>query len=425
MKLKKEVKKKRVVNDISSDLDFAAYEKEVVAGLMSGKGLLGEEGLLKPLIARFVESALDAEMTAHLSAERADPLGEPNKRNGPMSKKLRTEAGEVEINYHRDRTGTFEPVTVGKRQHELAVGFDHQILELYAMSNSIDDIRLHLEKMYGARMSEGRISGVINATWDVVDAWHKRPLAACYVVLFIDAIHITVCRNGHYSKVAVYVIYGITVNGNREIVALNVGQAGESATEWGRCLQDLKNRGVEDVFHICSDGLTGLKEVLEAAFPQSSIQRCVVHKIRNCMKLIDEKDKRQVLRELKEVYTALNEAQARQRLEDFGRRWAGKYDCIVQLWEKDWTELMACMQLGVEFRKITYTTNAIENLNREIRRVTKTKGGWPSEKSLLIQLHLSLERKASSWNKKVRGWPTIQRELIQTYGERYAKHLNE
>ena len=307
MKLKKEEKGKSVIKEIGSELDFAAYEKEVVAGLMSGKGLLGEEGLLKPLIARFVESALDAEMTAHLAAERADSTAKSNKRNGPMSKDIRTEAGDIKIKYHRDRAGTFEPVTVGKRQHELAVGFDHQILELYAMSNSVEDIRLHLEKMYGARMSEGRISGVINATWDVVDAWHKRPLAACYVVLFIDAIHITVCRNGHYSKVAVYVMYGITVNGRREIVALNVGQAGESATEWGRCLQDLKNLGVEDVFHICSDGLTGLKEVLEVAFPQSSIQRCVVHKIRNCMKLIDEKDKRQVLRELKEVYTALND----------------------------------------------------------------------------------------------------------------------
>jgi transposase-like protein len=351
--------------------------------------------------------------------ESKDPEAKKNKRNGRRSKQIRSQAGAIEINYSRDRTSTFEPVTIGKRQHELAVGFDEQILELYAMSNSLSDIRLHLEKMYGAQMSEARISGVINATWDVVSAWHKRPLPACYVVMFIDAV----CRNGHYSKVAVYVIYGVTVAGTREIVALYVGQGGESATEWGRCLEDIKSRGVEDVLHLCSDGLTGLKDILAEAFPLSSIQRCVVHKMRNCMRLIDDKDSRLVIRQLREVYTAVNEAQARQRLEDFAAYWNGKYDCIVQLWEKDWTELMACMTLGVKLRKITYTTNAIENLNREIRRVTKTKGGWASEKALLIQLYLSLERKSNSWTRKIRGWASIQRELIETHGERFTKYL--
>jgi len=406
-----------------SEFDYATYEKEVIAGLMQGKALMGEGGLLKPLIAKFVESALEAELSSHLAEEAKEGPDRANKRNGKKQKKLRSEAGDININYSRDRTGTFEPVTVGKRQHEMAAGFDNQILELYAMSNSISDIRMHLEKMYGAEMSEGRISNVINSTWDVVDAWHKRALSPCYVVVFIDAVHISVMRNGSYSKVAVYVVYGISTEGRREIIAFYVGQGGESATEWGRCLQDLKNRGVEDIFHICSDGLTGLKDIISAAFPLSSIQRCVVHKMRNCMRLIDDKDSRQVVRQLKEVYTALNEAEAKQRLQDFGAKWEGKYDCIVQLWEKDWTELMACMNLGVGLRKITYTTNAIENLNREIRRVTKTKGGWPSSKSLLIQLHLSLERKASSWNKKIQGWPTIQRELVRNYGERYTKHL--
>lgn len=406
------------------DFDFEKYQKTVVKGLMEGKGLLGEEGLLKPLITQFVERALDSELSHHLE-EEAKVLGsKANKRNGNRSKKIRSESGELEINYSRDRNGTFEPVTVKKRQHELATGFDDQIIELYAMSNSAADIRLHLEKMYGIEMSESRISSVVNSTWDLVNTWHNRPLPACYVVLFIDAVHISVCRDGHYSKVAVYVMYGITVEGTREIVGLYVGQGGESATEWARCLQDIKSRGVEDVFHICSDGLAGLKEVLMEAFPLSSIQRCIVHKMRNCMGLIDEKDRKTVIRQLKEVYNSINEAQARQRLEEFAKKWEGKYDCIVQLWEKDWTELMACMQLGPAFKKITYTTNAIENLNREIRRVTKTKGGWKSEKALLIQLFLSLRRKAKSWNKKIQKWASIQRELVDNYGERFTKHLS-
>jgi len=404
------------------DFDYSAYEKEVVAGLIQGKGLMGAEGLLRPLIARFVEVALDAEMSDHLGREQA--LGKTsNRRNGSQSKMIRTPSGETTITYSRDRNGTFEPVTVRKRQHDLPSGFDEQILELYAMGNSLSDIGLHLRRMYGVEMSESRLSLVINGVWDMVCDWHKRPLAACYVVLFIDAVHVDIRRDGLYSKKALYVMYGIGVDGKRDLVGLVVGQGCESATEWGRVLENLKNRGLEDVLHICSDGLTGLKEVLQEAYPLSTIQRCVVHKIRNCFKLIDEKDKRKVLRQLKEVYTAVNEATAKRKLQDFSRYWKGKYDCIVQMWEKDWTELMACMQLGPAFRKITYTTNAIENLNREIRRICKGKGAWPSDKALLIQLHLSLERRASSWNKKVRGWASIQRELTQTYGERFTKHL--
>lgn len=418
-----EMKKGKSTRKKEEAFDYTAYEQEIVSGLMSGQDLLGEGGLLRPLIARFVESALDAEMSDHLHQESlSGKTG--NKRNGEQSKELRTPAGNVRVKYSRDRKGSFEPVVVKKRQHELGTGFDAQILELYAMSNSMSDIRLHLERMYGVQMSESRISEVVNSTWEVVKMWHERKLPACYVVLFIDAVHITVKRNGVYNKVALYVLYGINVEGYREIVGLYVGQSCESATEWARCLQDLKNRGLEDVLHICSDGLSGLKEVMQEAFPLSTIQRCVVHKIRNCFSLMDDKDSRLILKQLKGVYTALNEAQARQRLEDFGAYWEGKYDCIVEMWEKDWEELMGCMQLGPALRKITYTTNAIENLNREIRRVSKTKGGWTSDKALLIQLHLSLERKASTWHKRIRGWASIKRELTELYGERFTKHFS-
>lgn len=404
-----------------TSFDYTEYEAEVVKGLMEGKGLFGESGLLKRLVSRFIETALEAELDSHL--KEGNIAGDGNKRNGRRNKKLRSELGDLEIGYGRDRAGSFEPVTVRKRQRELVTGFDAQILELYAMSNSISDIRLHLEKMYGAQMSESRISNVINAVWEEVDTWHKRSLPACYVVLFADGVHVSVCRDGQYRKVAVYVLYAVTVEGTREIVGMYVGQGGESATEWARCFQDLKNRGLEDVLHFCSDGLNGLKEVFGEAFPLSTQQRCIVHKMRNCMRLIDEKDRKMVIRQLKEVYNALNESQARLRLDDFAEFWQGKYDCIVKLWEKDWTELMACMQLSPAFKKITYTNNAIENLNREIRRVTKTKGGWKSDKALLIQLFLSLKRKEKSWNKKVRGWAAIQRELVQTYGDRFTKHI--
>ena len=408
---------------LPEDFDYEGFRKEVISGLIAGKTLTGESGLLQPLIADFVQGALDAEMQDHLNSNRSQGIA--NRRNGKQSKMIRSESGEVEITYDRDRTGTFNPVTVKKRQHQLGLGFDNQILELYAMSNSLADIRTHLEKMYGVDMSEGRISEVVNSTWDRVKDWKERTLSALFVVLFIDAVHVKIRRNDGVATVALYVVYGISVEGRREIIALYPGQGAEGASEWGRCLQDLKNRGLEDALIICSDGLTGLKEVLQESFPLARIQRCVVHKIRNCFKLIDSKDQKQVLRQLKGVYHAVNEPMAKQALEDFGRHWNGKYDVIVQLWEKDWDELMACMDLPVSLRKITYTTNAIENLNREIRRVTKTKGAWVSDKALLIQLFLSLDRNKKSWNKKVHQWATIRRELSTLFGERFNQKINQ
>lgn len=414
--------KKKQQEQSSENFDFAAYRKEVIAGLMAGASLTGENGLLKPLIADFVEGALQAEMDDHLATDKSQGIA--NKRNGKLSKEIRSESGTARIEYSRDRNGTFEPVTVKKREHQLHTGFDNQILELYAMSNSIADIKMHLEKMYGAEMSEGRISSVINAVWERVEEWQTRLLPACVVVLFIDAVHVNIRRNGVMKKVALYVTYAITTEGKREIIALIPGQGGESATEWGRCLQQLRNRGLADVLHICSDGLAGLREVVSDIYPEASIQRCIVHKMRNCMRLLDEKDAKLVVRQLKEVYNAVNEPEAKRKLEDFDTYWEGKYKAVSDLWRKDWDDLMGCMTLSPALKKLTYTTNAIENLNREIRRVTKTKSGWVNDRALLIQLFLALERKKGSWNKVVRGWASISRELARTHQERFTKHLS-
>lgn len=404
-----------------NEFDFTLFKKQVISGLMQGKPLTGEDGLLKPLIANFVEAALDAEMGNHIAEEKS--LGITNRRNGKKSKSIRTSLGTVEINYDRDRNGSFEPITVRKRQHELGVGFDNQILELYAMGTSVSNIESHLLNMYGAQMSQSRISDVINSTWEVVKAWQNRPLPSLYVVLFVDAIQFKIRRDGAVQPTALYVMYGITVEGQREIVALYAGQSVESATEWARCLADLKRRGLEDVLILCSDGLTGLKSVLEETFPLAKIQRCVVHKIRNCFKFLDNKDSKLVLQQLKGIYMAVNEVAAKQALEDFGNYWNGKYEVIVQLWLKDWDELMACMQFGPTLRKITYTTNAVENLNREIRRITKSKGAWVSDKALMIQLFLALERSKKSWHKKVHNWASVQRELSEIFGTRFTKYL--
>jgi len=414
-------KKKQVPE--SEAFDFEKYKKEVIAGLISGKGLTGEDGLLKPLIKQFVEGALSAELDSHLKEEKA--AEHQNRRNGLQSKEIKTDFGPVQIEYSRDRRSSFEPVTVKKRQYELGVGFTAQILELYAMGNSLSDIELHLRRIYGAELSESRISSVVNATWEQVETWRKRPLPALLVVLFIDAVHLQVRRQGAVQTIALYVMYGITAAGKREIIALIPGQGAESATEWARCLESLRQRGLEDVLITCSDGLAGLKDVIQQAFSQTMIQRCMVHKIRNTFRLLDDKDSRKVLRQLKEVYSAVNEAEADRLMQDFQLHWEGKYDTVVHLWRKDWTEIMGCMKLSPALKKIVYTTNAIENLNREIRRVTKTKGAWVSDRALLIQLFLALDRRKKSWNKSVRGWPGIIRELTELYGERFTKHINQ
>ncbi|OAV45058.1 IS256 family transposase [Lewinella sp. 4G2] len=406
----------------ASEFDFEAYRTQVVQGFIKGQALTGQDGLLKPLIAQFIEAALAAEMDDHLADEAQRGL--TNKRNGQLTKEVQTTLGAVDIDYSRDRAGRFEPVTVRKRSRQLALGFEEQIIELYASGSSLEDITRTLSKLYGAEMSTARISGVINATWQTVEDWHRRRLPACLVVLFIDAIHIDVRREHGVAKVALYVAYGITLEGKREVIGLIPGQGTEGAVEWARCLESFKQRGLEDVLITCSDGLAGLKSVIAQTWPQTQIQRCVVHKIRNTFRLLDDKDSKQVLRQLKEVYNAVNEAEASRRLEDFGNYWQGKYDLVVALWRKDWDELMTCMKLSPALKKLTYTTNAIENLNREIRRVVKTKGAWPNDRSLLIQLYHSLDRKRDSWNKSVLGWSSIHRELCETFGERYTKHFN-
>ena len=413
---------KKDKKNLSTDrLDLEAYRKAAIDQLRQGKSLLGQGGLLKPLIQDFIEAAMQAELEDHLATERE--AGKSNKRNGKQSKSVRSPAGTLKINYSRDRSGSFEPVTVPKRSHELAAGFEDQILELYAMSNSVSDISLHLRNMYGVQMSESRISAVIGTVWERVEAWKNRPLAACLVVLFCDAVHISVRRDGVVKKVAVYVMYGINLDGRREIIDLVVGQGGESATEWGRCLHQLKRRGLEDVLYVCTDGLAGFKDQIDQAFPLANQQRCLVHKMRNSLLLVDDKDKRKVSRQLKAVYNAVNETEARARLADFKADWGDKYTHVAHLWEKDWTELMLCMDLSPSLRKIIYTTNAIENLNREIRRITKSKGPWSNDRALLTQLFLSLERKKDSWNKTVLGWASIRRELVRLHAERITKHL--
>jgi putative transposase len=403
--------------------DFNSFEDSAIAGLQSGQPLFGEGGVLKRLVKHLIEASLEGELDAHLRAQRAAEI--PNKRNGSgRKKKIRTSVGEIEISTSRDRRGDFEPQTVEKWKREVGSGFEDQILELYAMGNSLQDIQLHLDKMYGARLSTGAISAVTDRVWGVIQEWQHRPLCSLYVLIYLDAIHYKVRHEGQVVTKAIYTIYGVNAVGERDILSIHIGDS-EGAHQWSLYLEELKRRGVEDVLFFAVDGLTGFGEAINRVYPLSTVQRCIVHMIRTSLLGVRDKDRRGVVKDLKTIYKASDEKAALAALEAFEAKWGKRYKHIAAKWRDSWLELTAFLGFGQEIRRMIYTTNAVENVHRQMRKVTKAKGAWCTEKALLKQLYLSLQRNRKSWNRNVFKWSTIQQELIELYGERYLKHARQ
>jgi putative transposase len=394
---------------------FADFESDIITGLMTGKPLGGTNGVLTDLIKHVIEKSMDAELGEHLKleAERLEAL--PNKRNGKAKKKVKTDFGSTQISPSRDRTGTYDSAIVGKWQHDLAPNMSQQILSLYARGNSYQDISNHLHEMFGHAISPASITAVVNEVWEDVQGWQKRALQPCYVAVFMDAIHFNIRLEGKSTSVATYLFYGVDVKGSRDILGMHTGRGAESTSQWSVLLADLKERGAEDIKVFVADGLPGLVDAVSTYFPASRFQRCIVHKVRNSVVGVDFKDRREVCKDLRSVYTAVDEDGAVEALKAFELKW-DKYPHVVRLWQKDWTELM-------EMRRLIYTTNALENVNRHLRKATKSKGSWPSTKSLMIQVYLTLQVTKSAWAKTVRNFAAVQRELMEEYGEEYTKHL--
>lgn len=402
--------------------DYKSFEASAIAGLQSGQPLFGEGGILKRMVKHLIESSLEGELDYHLSEQRAADI--PNKRNGlGRQKKVRTTLGEIEIQTSRDRQGDFAPQTVGKWEREVGSGFEDQILELYAMGNSQEDISLHLEKMYGAKLSKGAISAVTDRVWESITTWQQRPLESLYVLIYLDAIHYKVREEGKVVTKAIYTIYGVEAGGSRDILSLHIG-ASEGSHQWSLYLESLKRRGVEDVLLFAVDGLSGLAEAINRVYPNAVVQRCIVHMIRTSLIGVSDKDRREVVKDLQRIYQADDEARALCALEDFEAKWGKRYGHIGQKWRDSWLELTAFLDFGQALRRMVYTTNAVENVHRQMRKVTKSKGAWCTENALMKQLYLSLMRNNKSWNRQVFGWSTIQKELIELYGERYLKHVD-
>jgi putative transposase len=400
--------------------DYDEFEKEAIGRLKEGAGLVGSDGVLTGLIQRLVNAALSGEMSAHMKEERA--LGIGNRRNGHTSKKLDTELGPVAISPPRDRAGRFEPQLVGKWARQLGTGLDRQILMLYAHGNSYGDIQFQLRELYGLDYSTASISEVTEQVWAEVSAWQQRALEPFYAAVFLDGIYFTTREGGKSVKKVVYSVYGVDAEGGRDVLGIYIREA-EGAKEWGRVLEDLRRRGMEDVLFFCVDGLAGFGEAIGEVFPQAFVQRCIVHMIRSSTRFVSDRDIKAVCADLRAVYSAADEAQAQVGLEAFGQKWDSKYPEIAQAWKQNWGELMLFMEYGANIRRMIYTTNAVEALHRQIRKVTKSKGSWVNDKALLKQLYLILTYGRGGWKRTVFNWTAISRELHERFGQRYAQHL--
>ena len=355
-----------------------------------GVSLVGPGGLLADLTKRLLETMLEGEMTDHVGYEPYDPVGHHsgNSRNGTRTKTVITEIGPVELDVPRDRAGTFEPVVVPKRRRRLG-GVDEMVLSLSAKGLTHGEISAHLEDIYGAKVSKETVTRITDGVIDAMVAWQNRPLDVVYPVMFIDAINVKI-REGQVANRPIYVVIGVTVDGERDILGLWAGEGGAGAKYWHHVLTELRNRGVADVCMLVCDGLTGLPDAVGSVWPATIVQTCVVHLLRNSFRYASRRDWPSLAKDLKPIYTAPTEAAALERFAEFADQWEAKYPAIVKLWENAWAEFVPFLSFDPEIRTVIYTTNAIESVNARIRKAVKARGHFPTEAAAIKCVYLAV-----------------------------------
>ncbi len=390
---------------------------ELLAGSRTEQEIAGPGGLLGQLTKRLVERAMEVELTDHLGYEphQEPPGGSGNTRNGATSKTLITESGEVRIDTPRDRGGTFEPQIVRKRQRRFE-GFDDKILALYSRGLSTRDIEAHLEEIYGVKVGRDLISKVTDAVMDDARAWQTRPLEDVYPVVFLDALVLKIRDGGSVQRKACYLAMAINMDGEREVLGMWF-QANEGAKFWMQVLTDLKQRGVQDILIACVDGLKGFPEAIEALFPRTTVQTCIVHLIRHSLRYVPRRQYDAVVKDLKPIYTAIDADQALLALETFDEKWGEQLPVIGQAWRDAWEHVIPFMAYEPEVRRVIYTTNAIEALNRQLRKALKTKGSFPSEDAARKLIYLAIQNAVPQWT-RTRGWTKALLAFKMQFGDR-------
>lgn len=385
---------------------------ELLAEYANPEDLTGPEGLLKRLTGALVERALQAEMTDHLGYEQGavEGQGSGNSRNGAGKKTLRTDQGEVTVEVPRDRNGTFEPKLVKKHQRSFK-GFDDKILSMYARGMSVRDIQAHLAEIYGTEVSPDLISSVTNAVVEEVQAWQARPLDAVWPIVFLDALVIKVRDQGVVQNKSAYIALGMGVDGHKEVLGIWL-ESTEGAKFWLKVISELKNRGVQDILIACCDGLKGFPQAIEAVFPKTVVQTCIVHMIRNSMRFVGWVQRKAVCAELRNVYSAPTEQAGLAELDAFEAKYAQRYPAIASSWRSNWERVRPFFDFPADLRRLIYTTNAIESLNFQLRKVTKAKGHFPNDEAATKLLYLALRNAEKKWTMVPRFWNSALNQLV-------------
>ena len=364
---------------------------------------------------------MKAEMSNHLGYLKSDPAGynSGNSRNGVTTKTLKGEFGELLLETPRDRNGSFEPMMISKGQTRFT-GFDEKIISLYARGMSTRDIQGHLQDMYKVEVSPALISNVTEEVMEEVKTWQNRPLDSVYPIMYLDALVVKIRENGHIRNKSIYVAIGITMQGNKEVLGLWAGNA-EGAKFWLQVLTEIKNRGVWDVFIFCVDGLKGFPDAIATVFPEAQVQLCIVHQIRGSLNYVSWKQRKEVAKDLKPIYQASTVEEAGQRLDAFAVKWDGQYPTISQMWRRNWDGLTPFFAYPADIRKVIYTTNAVESLNMSLRKVTKTRGSFPTTESAMKLLYLALQNIAKKWTMPIPNWKAALQRFAILLGDRVPK----
>lgn len=377
----------------------------------------GKEGIFARMFSKTIEQMLETELTEELGYEPYEAKGRNtgNSRNGHYKRKMRTSSGDTEIQVPRDRNGEFHSELLKKNSNEI----EQKVIAMYAKGTSVRDIQDMLDELYGISVSPETISKITDKVWPMVEGWQNRPLSAVYAIVYLDAMHIKLKRDGKVQNVAVYNVLGVDLDGHREILGHWIGNGGEGANFWLSVITDLQNRGVEDIFIAAVDGLAGFPDAIHAIFPQTRVQRCIIHQIRYSLKYVTWKDHKAFVADLKTVYRAATREDAEANLLKLEERWHEKYPAAIRSWQKNWDELATFFDFPNEIRRLIYTTNSVEGYHRQVRKVTKTKGVFPTDQSVRKLLYLVTMDIAKKWKSSIRNWPLILNQLAIRFDDRW------
>ena len=414
MARKKEKKEKDIIDQLLDNIDFRGLTQDEV---------VGQDGLIKQLTGRILQRALEAEMTEHLGYEKNSNDGDNsgNNRNGHTEKTVLLENQSATIEVPRDRNGTFEPVIVPKHEKRVPL-FNDQIISMYSFGMSDRDIKAHLEKIYNVEVSPDLISRVTNAVLDDVREWQNRPLEKSYPILYLDALRIRGKEDGKSCMKSVYIALAVDFEGKKEVLGLWIAE-NEGAKFWMGVLTELKNRGVHDILIACMDGLTGFPEAVRSIYPNTRVQLCIVHMVRNSTKFVSYKDLKKVCADLKTIYSANTEEAGHDALEDFGKKWNDKYPMIYKSWEQHWGDLSEFFKYPPEIRRAIYTTNAVESLNYQLRKVTKNRSTFSTDDAIIKLLYLAIRNASEKWTMPIREWGQALNQFAIEFGKERVSFL--